>query len=171
MAASVTSVWWAVPWAPSHRLQVIISLVILSSRLWFCASSRVTPFNPLCPGRTESVSEDFKLNMAAPASSHMVGRCFDATEAGSYFDGTGYLKAGEMRLKRWVSDCRSSLRHSNCSCSEHESVYLVASYRVGLDLSISLEFRTSRTNGVLLGISNQANEGLGLEIVQGKVSQ
>lgn len=45
----------------------------------------------------------------------------------------------------------------------------VASYRVGLDVSIALEFRTSRKNGVLLTISDQANDGLGLEINQGKV--
>uniref|UniRef100_A0A7N8XYS2 Laminin subunit alpha-2 n=1 Tax=Mastacembelus armatus TaxID=205130 RepID=A0A7N8XYS2_9TELE len=72
----------------------------------------------------------------APAASN--GRCFVATETGTYFDGTGFLKA-------------------------------VSSYRVGLELSITLEFRTTRTNGVLLTISNQANSGLGLEIVQGKL--
>lgn len=81
---------------------------------------------------------DFKLDMAAPTSSHMVGRCFVSTETGTYFDGTGFLKA-------------------------------VSSYRVGLDVSIALEFRTSRTSGVLLAISNQANDGLGLEIVSGKL--
>uniref|UniRef100_A0A8C9XYE7 Laminin subunit alpha-2 n=1 Tax=Sander lucioperca TaxID=283035 RepID=A0A8C9XYE7_SANLU len=81
---------------------------------------------------------DFKLNMDTPTSSHMVGRCFVATETGTYFDGTGFLKA-------------------------------VSSYRVGLDVSIALEFRTSRTSGVLLAISNQANNGLGLEIVEGKL--
>uniref|UniRef100_A0A8C3AWG7 Laminin subunit alpha-2 n=1 Tax=Cyclopterus lumpus TaxID=8103 RepID=A0A8C3AWG7_CYCLU len=81
---------------------------------------------------------DFKLNMATPTSSHMIGRCFVATEAGTYFEGTGYLKA-------------------------------VSSYRVGLDVSIALEFRTSRTSGVLLAVSNQANDGLGLEIVEGKL--
>ncbi|XP_074471145.1 laminin subunit alpha-2 isoform X1 [Sebastes fasciatus] len=89
-------------------------------------------------GRTEAAVEDFKLDMATPTSSHMVGRCFVATETGTYFEGTGYLKA-------------------------------VASYRVGLDVSIALEFRTSRTNGVLLAVSNQANDGLGLEIVEGKL--
>ncbi|XP_070781481.1 laminin subunit alpha-2 [Enoplosus armatus] len=89
-------------------------------------------------GRSEAVIEDFKLNMATPTASHMVGRCFVATETGTYFEGTGFLKA-------------------------------VSSYRVGLDVSIALEFRTSRTNGVLLAISNQANDGLGLEIVQGKL--
>ncbi|XP_040920201.1 laminin subunit alpha-2 isoform X7 [Toxotes jaculatrix] len=89
-------------------------------------------------GRSEAAVEDFKLNMATPTSSHMVGRCFVATETGTYFDGTGFLKA-------------------------------VSSYRVGLDVSIALEFRTSRTNGVLLAVSNQANDGLGLEIVEGKM--
>ncbi|KAM6915637.1 laminin subunit alpha-2 isoform 2-T2 [Xenentodon cancila] len=88
--------------------------------------------------RPESTIEDFKLNMATPTSSHMVGKCFVATETGTYFDGTGYLKA-------------------------------VSVYRVGLDVSIALEFRTSRTSGVLLAISNQANDGLGLEIVEGKL--
>ncbi|XP_030577117.1 laminin subunit alpha-2 isoform X2 [Archocentrus centrarchus] len=81
---------------------------------------------------------DFKLDMAAPTSSHMVGRCFVATETGTYFDGTGFLKA-------------------------------VSSYRLGLDVSIALEFRTSRTSGVLLAVSNQASDGLGLEIVSGKL--
>lgn len=45
----------------------------------------------------------------------------------------------------------------------------VSTYRVGLDVSIAFEFRTSRTNGVLLAVSNQASDGLGVEIVQGKV--
>uniref|UniRef100_A0A8C4I4G9 Basement membrane-specific heparan sulfate proteoglycan core protein n=1 Tax=Dicentrarchus labrax TaxID=13489 RepID=A0A8C4I4G9_DICLA len=76
--------------------------------------------------------------VSTKSSSHMVGRCFVATEAGTYFDGTGYLKA-------------------------------VSSYRVGLDVSIAFDFRTSRTNGVLLAISNQASDGLGLEIVEGKL--
>ncbi|XP_061560843.1 laminin subunit alpha-2 isoform X1 [Phycodurus eques] len=89
-------------------------------------------------GRTETLTEDFELDMATPTSGRMVGRCFAATEAGTYFDGTGFLKA-------------------------------VSSYRVGLDVSIGLEFRTSRTNGVLLTISNQGNDGLGIEIVQGQL--
>uniref|UniRef100_A0A8C9XXG1 Laminin subunit alpha-2 n=1 Tax=Sander lucioperca TaxID=283035 RepID=A0A8C9XXG1_SANLU len=97
-----------------------------------------SPLFPLCLGRPEASIEDFKLNMDTPTSSHMVGRCFVATETGTYFDGTGFLKA-------------------------------VSSYRVGLDVSIALEFRTSRTSGVLLAISNQANNGLGLEIVEGKL--
>lgn len=46
-------------------------------------------------GRSESVPEDFNLNMATPTSRHMVGSCFEAAEAGTYFDGTGFLKAGD----------------------------------------------------------------------------
>uniref|UniRef100_A0A665URX2 Basement membrane-specific heparan sulfate proteoglycan core protein n=1 Tax=Echeneis naucrates TaxID=173247 RepID=A0A665URX2_ECHNA len=88
--------------------------------------------------KMEGSPVNFELDMTAPTSSHMVGTCFVDTETGTYFDGTGYLKA-------------------------------VSSYRVGLDVSIELEFRTSRTNGVLLAVSNQANDGLGLEIVQGKL--
>ncbi|XP_029705872.1 LOW QUALITY PROTEIN: laminin subunit alpha-2 [Takifugu rubripes] len=89
-------------------------------------------------GRSESVPEDFNLNMATPTSRHMVGSCFEAMEAGNYFDGTGFLKA-------------------------------VSSYRVGLDVSIAFEFRTSRTNGVIVAVSNQARDGLGIEIAGGKL--
>lgn len=48
-------------------------------------------------------------------------------------------------------------------------LFPVSSYRVGLDVSIALEFRTSRTNGVIVATSNQARDGLGIEIVNGKV--
>lgn len=44
----------------------------------------------LSPG----VIEDFKVDMEVPTSHYMVGRCFVATEPGTYFDGTGYVKAG-----------------------------------------------------------------------------
>lgn len=40
---------------------------------------------------------------------------------------------------------------------------------MGLDIAIAFEFRTSKTTGVLLAVSNQASDGLGIEIVQGKV--
>uniref|UniRef100_A0A671XJM5 Basement membrane-specific heparan sulfate proteoglycan core protein n=1 Tax=Sparus aurata TaxID=8175 RepID=A0A671XJM5_SPAAU len=101
-------------------------------------TKRIGPILYSINGCIRNLKMDFKLNMATPTSTHMVGRCFVATETGTYFDGTGFLKA-------------------------------VASYRVGLDVSIALEFRTSRTSGVLLAISNQANDGLGIEIVQGKL--
>jgi len=56
----------------------------------------LTPLPPLVPGRTDAGLEDFKLNMASPTASHMVGRCFVATEEGTYFKGSGYLKAGQL---------------------------------------------------------------------------
>uniref|UniRef100_A0A3Q3L5T1 Laminin subunit alpha-2 n=1 Tax=Mastacembelus armatus TaxID=205130 RepID=A0A3Q3L5T1_9TELE len=54
---------------------------------------------------------------------------------------------------------------------ENQKIYFgglptIGNYRYTLaTLSITLEFRTTRTNGVLLTISNQANSGLGLEIL------
>lgn len=69
--------------------------------------------------------------------------------------------------------CAAAIYHSWIICkaknSSSVSLYPVSSYRVGLDVSVALEFRTSRTSGVLLAVSNQANDGLGLEIVQDKV--
>lgn len=108
--------------------------------------------------------------MAAPSASHMVGRCFVATETGTYFEGTGFVKAGQnFRIEACVAvigfqRTRRSEPGLSSSC-----LFAVANYRVGLDVSIGLEFRTSRTNGVLLAVSNQASDGLGLEIVNGKV--
>uniref|UniRef100_A0AAV2K9N1 Laminin G domain-containing protein n=1 Tax=Knipowitschia caucasica TaxID=637954 RepID=A0AAV2K9N1_KNICA len=82
--------------------------------------------------------ENLSLDMETPSSRHLVGRCFVSTEPGTYFQGTGYMKA-------------------------------VASYRVGQDVSISLDFRTSRSDGILLAVSNKDRDGLGLELVQGKL--
>ncbi|XP_023570030.1 laminin subunit alpha-2 [Octodon degus] len=45
----------------------------------------------------------------------------------------------------------------------------VGGFKVGLDLLVEFEFRTTRTTGVLLGISSQKMDGLGLEMVDGKL--
>ncbi|RXM32891.1 Laminin subunit alpha-2 [Acipenser ruthenus] len=45
----------------------------------------------------------------------------------------------------------------------------VGAYKVGTDLLIELEFRTSQRSGVLLGISGQKMDGLGIELVNGKM--
>ena len=42
-------------------------------------------------------------------------------------------------------------------------------YKVRSDVNITLEFRTSSENGVLLGISSAKVDAIGLEIVAGKV--
>lgn len=36
-------------------------------------------------------------------------------------------------------------------------------------MSIAFEFRTSRTNGVIVAVSNQGRDGLGIEIAGGQV--
>lgn len=41
---------------------------------------------------------------------------------------------------------------------------------MGLDLLVEFEFRTTRTTGVLLGISSQKMDGLGIEMIDEKVS-
>uniref|UniRef100_A0A8C3RNL2 Laminin subunit alpha 2 n=1 Tax=Chelydra serpentina TaxID=8475 RepID=A0A8C3RNL2_CHESE len=45
----------------------------------------------------------------------------------------------------------------------------VGTYKVGTDLLVEFEFRTTRMNGVLLGISNQKMDGLGIELVDEKL--
>ncbi|XP_075453399.1 laminin subunit alpha-2 isoform X2 [Ascaphus truei] len=45
----------------------------------------------------------------------------------------------------------------------------VGAFKVGTDLLVELEFRTTRTSGVLLGISSQKMDGLGIELVDGKL--
>ncbi|NXG28484.1 LAMA2 protein, partial [Dromaius novaehollandiae] len=45
----------------------------------------------------------------------------------------------------------------------------VGAYKVGTDLLVEFEFRTMQRNGVLLGISSQKMDGLGIELVDGKV--
>ncbi|XP_018411793.1 PREDICTED: laminin subunit alpha-2 [Nanorana parkeri] len=45
----------------------------------------------------------------------------------------------------------------------------VGVFKVGTDLVVELEFRTTRTNGVLIGISGKKMDGLGIELVDGKL--
>ncbi|XP_066470578.1 laminin subunit alpha-2 isoform X3 [Tiliqua scincoides] len=45
----------------------------------------------------------------------------------------------------------------------------IGAYKVGLNLQVEFEFRTTRTNGVLLGISSQKMDGLGIELVNENV--
>nr|XP_014348008.1 PREDICTED: laminin subunit alpha-2 isoform X3 [Latimeria chalumnae] len=45
----------------------------------------------------------------------------------------------------------------------------VGNYRVGTDLLVEFDFRTFQMTGVLLGISSQKMDGLGIELVNGKI--
>lgn len=47
----------------------------------------------------------------------------------------------------------------------------MSTYRVGNDVTVELEFRTSSAAGVLLGISGQIKDGLGIELVNGRVRE
>uniref|UniRef100_A0A3B1JDB0 Laminin G domain-containing protein n=1 Tax=Astyanax mexicanus TaxID=7994 RepID=A0A3B1JDB0_ASTMX len=70
----------------------------------------------------------------------------------------------------------SSYRVGSCFVNPQPGSYFdgtgyakAATYRVGNDVSVDLEFRTSTSSGVLLGISSQKMDGLGIELVNGKL--
>lgn len=50
------------------------------------------------------------------------------------------------------------------------SHFAVGGFKVGLDLLVEFEFRTTRTTGVLLGVSSQKMDGMGIEMIDEKVS-
>uniref|UniRef100_A0A8D3CFW8 Laminin subunit alpha 2 n=1 Tax=Scophthalmus maximus TaxID=52904 RepID=A0A8D3CFW8_SCOMX len=137
-------------------------------------------------------TEDMKDFMSVELSEGKVKVNFDlgsgvgsATSASRHNDGSwksltmSRNKKQEITLKRYAGCLReievSRTPYNLLSSSDYTgvtkgcNVEVISSYRVGLDVSMALEFRTSRTNGVLLAVSNQGNDGLGLEIVQGKL--
>ncbi|XP_061234267.1 laminin subunit alpha-2 isoform X7 [Neopsephotus bourkii] len=71
----------------------------------------------------------------------------------------------------------SSFSVGKCFVTAQEGTYFdgtgfaktVGAYKVGTDLLVEFEFRTTRLNGVLLGVSSQKMDGLGIELVDGKV--
>ncbi|XP_075059154.1 laminin subunit alpha-2 isoform X2 [Mixophyes fleayi] len=71
----------------------------------------------------------------------------------------------------------SSFNVGSCFANPEKGTYFdgsgfaktVGAFKVGTDLIIELEFRTTRTNGVLLGISGKKMDGLGVELVDGKL--
>ncbi|XP_060095142.1 laminin subunit alpha-2 isoform X2 [Heteronotia binoei] len=71
----------------------------------------------------------------------------------------------------------SSYNVGKCFANAQEGTYFdgtgfaktVGAYKVGTDLRVEFEFRTARTNGVLLGISSQKMDGLGIELIDEKV--
>ncbi|ERE84378.1 laminin subunit alpha-1 [Cricetulus griseus] len=80
-----------------------------------------------------------QLDKDSPMSAFAVDRCYAVAQEGTFFEGSGY------------------------------AALVKEGYRVRLDLNITLEFRTSSKNGVLLGISSAKVDAIGLEIVDGKV--
>uniref|UniRef100_A0A3B4WWD7 Laminin subunit alpha-1 n=1 Tax=Seriola lalandi dorsalis TaxID=1841481 RepID=A0A3B4WWD7_SERLL len=71
--------------------------------------------------------------------SHDVTSCFIKDQTGSYFNGSGY------------------------------AVLMHDGYKVGSDVSVTLEFRTSQSEGVFLGISSAKVDAIGIEMINGQV--
>ncbi|XP_031733781.1 laminin subunit alpha-1-like [Anarrhichthys ocellatus] len=92
------------------------------------------------PGCVRSVSlNGAMLDLSKPASKHDVTSCFTNDQSGSYFNGSGY------------------------------AAFMRDGYKVGSDVSVSLEFRTSQSEGVFLGISSAKVDAIGLEMINGQV--
>nr|XP_046227110.1 laminin subunit alpha-1 [Scatophagus argus] len=92
------------------------------------------------PGCVRSVSlNGVKFDLSKPTSQHDVSSCFTNDQPGSYFNGSGY------------------------------AALIQDGYKVGSDVSVSLEFRTSQSEGVFLGISSAKVDAIGLEMIDGQV--
>uniref|UniRef100_A0A2I3GY19 Laminin subunit alpha-2 n=1 Tax=Nomascus leucogenys TaxID=61853 RepID=A0A2I3GY19_NOMLE len=71
----------------------------------------------------------------------------------------------------------SSFHVGTCFANAQKGTYFdgtgfakaVGGFKVGLDLLVEFEFRTSRTTGVLLGISSQKMDGMGIEMIDEKL--
>ncbi|KAK2859738.1 hypothetical protein Q5P01_004358 [Channa striata] len=96
--------------------------------------------NSSFPGCVQSVSLNGAiLDLSKPSLQHDVTSCFINDQTGSYFNGSGY----------------AILMHDG--------------YKVGSDMSVSLEFRTSQSDAVFLGISSAKVDAIGLEMISGQV--
>ncbi|XP_045355489.1 laminin subunit alpha-2 isoform X5 [Leopardus geoffroyi] len=71
----------------------------------------------------------------------------------------------------------SSFHVGTCFANAQKGTYFdgtgfakaVDGFKVGLDLLVEFEFRTTRTTGVLLGISSQKMDGMGVEMIDEKL--
>ncbi|KAM7125254.1 laminin subunit alpha-1 isoform 2-T3 [Molossus nigricans] len=79
------------------------------------------------------------LDKDSPVSAFAVAECYAEAQEGTFFEGSGY------------------------------AALVKEGYKVRSDVNITLEFRTSSENGVLLGISSAKVDAIGLEIVNGKL--
>ncbi|KAM5218754.1 laminin subunit alpha-1 isoform 1-T1 [Hipposideros larvatus] len=80
-----------------------------------------------------------QLTKGSPVSAFAVARCYAEVQEGTFFEGSGY------------------------------AALVKEGYKVRSDVNITLEFRTSSENGVLLGISSAKVDAIGLEIVNGQL--
>ncbi|KAM7136527.1 laminin subunit alpha-2 isoform 5-T5 [Molossus nigricans] len=71
----------------------------------------------------------------------------------------------------------SSFQVGTCFANAQKGTYFdgtgfakaVGGFKVGLDLLVEFEFRTTRTTGVFLGISSQKMDGMGIEMIDEKI--
>uniref|UniRef100_A0A8C8SLG0 Laminin subunit alpha-1 n=1 Tax=Pelusios castaneus TaxID=367368 RepID=A0A8C8SLG0_9SAUR len=80
-----------------------------------------------------------QLDKEHPVSIFAVNKCYARAQQGTFFDGSGF------------------------------AAFVKEGYKVRADVNITLAFRTTSMNGVLLGISSAKVDAIGLEIVNGKV--
>ncbi|XP_031440246.1 laminin subunit alpha-1 isoform X2 [Clupea harengus] len=80
-----------------------------------------------------------KMNTKRPLSAHATGECFSSAQEGTFFSGSGY------------------------------AAFVKEGYNVGSDVTVSLEFRSTGLDGVLLGVSSPKIDAIGLELVNGQV--
>ncbi|KAG7488691.1 hypothetical protein MATL_G00037040, partial [Megalops atlanticus] len=79
------------------------------------------------------------LNTQSPAVAHATMPCFTAVQDGTFFNGSGF------------------------------AAFVKDGYKVGSDVAVALEFRTTVQDGVLLGVSSAKVDAIGLELVNGQV--
>uniref|UniRef100_A0A8C7TB04 Laminin, alpha 1 n=1 Tax=Oncorhynchus mykiss TaxID=8022 RepID=A0A8C7TB04_ONCMY len=79
-----------------------------------------------------------KLNTQSPVSEQSTAHCFTAAQDGTFFNGSGY------------------------------AALIKNGYKVGSDMEVSLEFRSTVSDGVLLGVSSAKVDAIGLELANGQ---
>ncbi|XP_062847310.1 laminin subunit alpha-1 [Trichomycterus rosablanca] len=80
-----------------------------------------------------------ELNLKDAVTSHDIGSCFRSIQDGTFFNGSGY------------------------------AAFMKEGYYVGSDVTVSLEFRSTAMDGVLLGVSSARVDAIGLELINGQV--
>lgn len=106
------------------------------------------------------------LDLSRPASQHGTTSCFARDQPGSYFNGSGYAVLSEFHTAENVDPAEIRVARTDLRVSPVRE-----GYKVGSDVSVSLEFRTSQSEGVFLGISSAKVDAIGLEMIDGRVSR
>uniref|UniRef100_A0A674CGC3 Laminin, alpha 1 n=1 Tax=Salmo trutta TaxID=8032 RepID=A0A674CGC3_SALTR len=79
-----------------------------------------------------------KLDTQSPVSEQSTAHCFAAAQDGTFFNGSGY------------------------------AALIKNGYKVGSDMEVALEFRSTVPDGVLLGVSSAKVDAIGLELANGQ---